>query len=382
MAQQPVIRIWEGSSSFTTGSTPFGYYDNDAAFINDADRVAKWVANRLGYPITDVELQPENFYAAFEEAVSQYGTLINTFNIRDNLLSLSGLPTGSTNLTGQYIQPTLRGALQIAKQYATEVGAGGNLSYYTGSFDMVAGQQVYEFKKGPVNLETGSFETDVFTIRRIFHERPPLPGTAYASLGNQQLLNQFGWGDYSYGYTLMPLETDLLRMQAIEIYESVRRSAYSFELTGNRLRIFPIPKYNDKLFFTYTLDDEILDPIQNSTGVGSISDYSNIPYANIIYSQINDPGKNWIRRYTLSLCKEMLGMIRSKYSALPIPDQEIQLNGESLMQQAQTEIEALLTEMRETLDSMSRQAQLERQSAESDALGNQMNRIPLMIYVK
>lgn len=382
MAQQPVIRIWEGSSSFTAGSTPFGYYDNDTAFINDADRVAKWVANRLGYPITDVELQPENFYAAFEEAVSQYGTLINTFNIRDNLLSLSGLPTGSTNLTGQYIQPTLRGALQIAKQYATEVGAGGNLSYYTGSFDMVAGQQVYEFKKGPVNLETGSFETDVFTIRRIFHERPPLPGTAYASLGNQQLLNQFGWGDYSYGYTLMPLETDLLRMQAIEIYESVRRSAYSFELTGNRLRIFPIPKYDDKLFFTYTLDDEILDPIQNSTGVGSISDYSNIPYANIIYSQINDPGKNWIRRYTLSLCKEMLGMIRSKYSALPIPDQEIQLNGESLMQQAQTEIEALLTEMRETLDSMSRQAQLERQSAESDALGNQMNRIPLMIYVK
>lgn len=382
MAQQPIIRIWQGSGSFTAGSTPFGYYDNDLAFAHDADRVAIWAANRLGYPITDVELQPENFYAAFEEAVSQYGTLVNTFNIRDNLLSLSGLPTGSTNLTGQYIQPTLRGALQIAKQYATEVGAGGNLTYYTGSFDMVAGQQIYEFKKGPVNLETGSFDTDVFTIRRIFHERDPLPGTAYASLGNQQLLNQFGWGDYSYGYTLMPLETDLLRMQAIEIYESVRRSAYSFELTGNRLRIFPIPKYNDRIFFTYTLDDEIIESIQNGSGPGSISDYSNIPYSNIIYSRINDPGKNWIRRYTLALCKEMLGMVRSKYSALPIPDQDIQLNGESLMQQAQTEIEALLTEMRETLDSMSRQAQLERQAAESDALGNQINRVPLMIYVK
>ena len=29
--------------------------------------------------------------------------------------------------------------------------------------------------------------------------------------------------------------------------------------------------------------------------------------------------KQWIRKYTLALCKELLGIIRSKYGSIPIP---------------------------------------------------------------
>jgi hypothetical protein len=49
------IPIWQGSSSFVTGSTPFGFFDNEAAFQTDADNVADWCAKRLGYPLVDVE---------------------------------------------------------------------------------------------------------------------------------------------------------------------------------------------------------------------------------------------------------------------------------------------------------------------------------------
>ena len=68
------ITIWNGSSQFTTGSTPFGYYDADSQFVVDADKVASFCATRLGYPLMDVELQDISFYACFEEAISTYAS--------------------------------------------------------------------------------------------------------------------------------------------------------------------------------------------------------------------------------------------------------------------------------------------------------------------
>ena len=73
------IAIWNGTSTFTTGSTPFGFYDTDSAFSSEADKVAKWCAQRLGYPLVNVELQSGSFYAAFEEAVTTYGNEVYIF---------------------------------------------------------------------------------------------------------------------------------------------------------------------------------------------------------------------------------------------------------------------------------------------------------------
>jgi hypothetical protein len=94
------IPIWQGSSSFFPGDTPFGLYDNDFEFQNDIDKVSDWCAKRLGYPLTDIELQDINLFACFEESVSEYGSQVNTYNIRDNMVNLFGAATGS-NLTQQ-----------------------------------------------------------------------------------------------------------------------------------------------------------------------------------------------------------------------------------------------------------------------------------------
>ena len=90
--------IYPGSSSFFPGQTPFGIYDDDYVFQEEAPRVALWCARRLGFPIQNVELIDENFYACFEESVSEYGAQVNQFNIRNNLDSLKG-KSKSTNLT-------------------------------------------------------------------------------------------------------------------------------------------------------------------------------------------------------------------------------------------------------------------------------------------
>lgn len=388
MAFEPVINIWPGSSSFTTGSTPYGYYDTDAQFQTDADRFASMAAIRLGYPITNIELIDENFYAALEDATSKYGTMVSLFNVRDNLINVSGLPTGSVDLTSQYVTPTLFGVFRLARQYANEAGVGGDLVYYTGSITLQPNIQVYSFKDtGSVSIERGDFNNDIFTIRKIFHESFDANHVDALNIySDYGMLAQFGWQGTTGESVVMPLNYDILRVQAIELSNQIRRSSYSFQLNGDRLRIFPIPQEELTLYFQYTLDSELLDANEGSgsagAGDGIISDISNIPYTNLTYSTINDLGKDWIKRYALAECKEMLGLVRAKYSTIPFGNAEVTLNGESLITNAQAEMELLMTELKEMLESTSRQAQLERKQAESDAMQSQLMKVPLKIYVR
>jgi hypothetical protein len=380
------VPIWPGSSSFFPGDTPFGFYDNDYEFTCDADKVAHWCARRLGYPIQDVELQAVNFYTCFEEAVTEYANQVNTFNTRDNLLNLQGA-TANTNLTGKYITPAFTGLFKLAENYGSEAGAGGNYTLYTGSLMVTPGQSVYDLTNtASVSLETGSIaDRHTIEIRRVFHDMAPAKARFFdpfvgTGLGTQNMLDAFGFGNFSpaVSFMMMPLYADLLRLQAIEMNDQIRKSQYGFELSNNRMRITPIPRSTFKIHFQYYLKSE-KDTVQTQDGV--VSDYSNIPYNNIVYCKINDMGKQWIRKYTLTLAMNMLGQVRGKYSSVPIPNSEITLNGADLIAQSNSDREALLAELRETLETLSRQAQLERKSAEAQELQDQMNKIPMSIYI-
>jgi len=392
------IPIWPGSSSFFPGSgqTPFGFYDNDIDFQTDADLLSDWCAKRLGYPIVDVELHDLNFYAAFEEAVSEYGTQVNMYNARDNMITAYGSST-ENNLTGQAIQPTFTALTDLGQSYGQAAGIGGNYTYYTGSITIKSGQQIYDLTDSNlVSFESGSPGTDAIEIRRIYHEAPPAIVRYFdpfigTGLGSQQLLAEFGYGNYSPGvsFMMMPIYYDVLRLQAIEFNDQIRKSAFSFELSGNRIRFFPIPNGSNftKVHFDYYLKSEIENSL-NSTNIGSgggstsgVSDLSNIPYDNVVYADLNDISKQWIRRYALACVKEMLGYVRGKYSSIPIPNADITLNATDLLSQGQAEKSGLIQELTQMLDSLSRQAQLERKAAESSALTSQFNAIPLKIYI-
>ncbi len=373
---------WQGSGSFFPLTfTPFGFYDQDQEFACDAEAFASWAGLRLGFPIVDVELQEVNFFAAFEEAVNEYGAQLNTFQARDQLINLAGQPTGSLNLTQKYIPQTLRGIFKLAKSYGTEVGVGGTQTYYTGSIQLTANKQVYDLVRDST-LESGSFASDQFTIRKIFHDAPPAFSRMLdPSLGiaTQGVLEEFSWGGMGSAgmYMLMPVYHDLLRAQAVEFNDQIRKSGFGFQLTGNRLRILPTPSESVKLWFHYTLDSDAAN-----FDDGLISDISNIPYENLTYKLINSMGKQWIRKYALAIVQEMLGYVRIKYAAIPIPDGEITLNGDDLVASGKERQEALITELKETLDSMSFQSQLERKSTVAENLNKQLSYVPLKIFIR
>jgi hypothetical protein len=378
------IPIWPGSSSFS--EAPFGFFDTDSVFQDHADKVASWCATRLGYPLNDIELQATHFYACFEEATLEYSNQVNQFAIRDNMLQLQGANGTNINLTGKPINPSLGRLISISKNYGTEAGSGGYLKYKTASVDVKTGQQIYDLTD--FIYEGTSDSSQTIEIKKIFHDNPPAITRYFdpfvgTGLGSQQLLENFGWGNYSPGvsFLMMPVYADLLRLQAIEFNDIVRKSAYSFAMSGNRVKIFPIPTYDYKMFVEYITVEDRNNILFNATGSGVIGDFSNAPYQLHSYKEINPAGKQWIFKYTLALAKEVLGNIRNKYSSVPIPGAEVTLNGADLVAQAQTEKDALITQIRENLDATSRSAQMTKLTEEADNMQSQLNKIPLPIYI-
>ena len=389
------IPIYPGSSSFSPGKTPFGFYDNDLEFQTDADKVAKFCAQRLGYPIENVELQDIQFYTAFEEAVTVYGNELYAFKVRDNMLSLEGASTAQ-DLNNKIITPNMSSVVRLSEQYGEEAGVGGNVTWYSGSIALTASVQDYD-------LDTWAVENGISSsieIKKVFFEMPPAISELYSPYsglgvgfgfdGQAAALASTGLG---YGpamnFLLMPLSYDMQTVQAIEMSNQFRLSNYTFQLINNKLRVFPVPTtddvdtidgYRTHLWFQYILDDErINNSIQD--GTNKITNESNMPYNNPTYSQLNSVGRSWVFEYTLALVKEILGYVRGKYSTVPIPGAEVTLNQSDLISAATSEKEALITRLREYFDQTSRQSLLERRAAESVARKSELGESPMTIYI-
>ena len=378
-------RIWTGSADFTSGSsTPFGIYDSDSEFQSEAPRVASWCAKRLGYPIIDIELEGDNFFAVFEEAVSEYSAQVNQFNIRNNLGSLQGQPTG-TNYTGKQVNGSeLNNVIEISQAYGTQAGVGGRTDIKSGSIDLVSGQQSYNLQSLWADVSESG---ERISVTRVFYEASPaiqrfFDPYSVSGQGTLNLIDEFGFGSFSPAaqFILMPLYEDMLRIQAIEFNDQFRKSAHTFNITNNNLQIFPLPTDNYKLWFEYYVDTEFK---QNSTIITSnvVSDYSNVDYDFATYSDINDVGKQWIRKYTLALAKEMLGAIREKYNTVPIPGSEVSLDGAALRAEAQTEKDNLITQLRENLEEVSRKTRMANESEIVDQQQKIIGKVPLAIYI-
>ena len=384
MAQLP---IWSGSSNFTSSQTPYGFYDSDTEFsgsgVHSVDRFADWAAKRLGYPIVDVELQSGSFYACYEEAITEYSAQVNQFNIKDNLLSLQGQSTGS-NLTHRPVTNSFGRFITLSEQYGTEAGVGGTVDFKTGSIDITSGSQEYDLNALYANVsESGN----AIEVRKVYYEGPAAVNKyfdPYAGVNsnNLNLLDSFGWGNYSPAiqFLLMPMYADLLRIQGIELNDQIRKSAYSFELVNNKLRIFPKPTEAYTLHFKYLVKDDRGNPLKGSS-VGRVSDISNAPYDNMEFRHINDVGKQWIKKYALALCKELLGTIRSKYGSVPIPNGDVTMDGDTLRNEAAAEKETLVTQLREILEQTSRKAMMEAERDEAEALQEKLQKVPYPIYI-
>ena len=387
MANPP---IWPGSSSFFPGETPFGFFDYDYQFQTDADKVAVYCATKLGYPVMDVELVDRQFYACFEEAVAIYAEELYQSKIKDNYLSLEGGATGS-NLNDIVVVPSLNSIITLAENYGTPIQVGGYVNQYKAPLYLTSSVQTYDLQDWAITNSLIS-ASDGVIINRIYYESQPAINQYYdpyigGSINYQGATENFGWASYSPGlnFVLFPIYWDIARIQEIEMSNYVRRSMYSFQITNNKLTIFPWPdKDGIVVWIDYAKRSEVSSITGNSpygTNPGLISNPSKVPYVNITYNNINQPGRQWIYEYTLALASELLGLIRGKYTQVPIPGAEVTLNGADLLTKGRDQLVALRERLRGDFEDMSRKAQLERKQSENQSISSTLNDVPMFIYI-
>ena len=378
-------RIWTGSTTFTSGSsTPFGIYDSDSSFQADAPKIASWCAKRLGYPIIDVELQGDNFFAVFEEAVSEYSAQVNQFNIRNNLGSLEGQPEGGNYTHKSVLGSELNNVITIGEGYGTLANVGGRTDIKKGYITVGTDSQEYDLQTLWSDVSESGERIDV---TKVYYEATPAINRFFdpysvSGQGTLNLIDEFGFGSFSPAaqFVMMPIYEDMLRIQQIEFNDQIRKSAHSFNIVNNKITILPKPTSTYNLWFEYQVKKEFRE---NSTVVlpNVVSDYSNIGYNFAEYSKINDVGKQWVRKYTLALAKEMLGAIREKYNTVPIPGSEVSLDGAALRAEAQTEKDSLIEQLRENLNEVSKKVRMENEASMVDQQQTIIQKVPLNIYI-
>jgi hypothetical protein len=334
--------------------------------------------NTWVYFFTTVNIQ-DYFYEADNKSLpfDQWDRTISTTYYQDVLKG--------RNLNGKLINNSLQTQIRLAEGYAQEAEIGGYVTEYSGTLHLTPYQQVYDLNAwaaDSASLEEG----DRIEIRQIFYQEPPaivryFDPYAGTGTGVQGLLETFGFGSYSPGvnFMLMPVYWDIQKIQAIEFNDQVRKSAFSFDLMNNQLRVFPIPTDNGPqvLIFKYMKVSEKYNPSTDERP-NVVSDVMNVPYRNPIYTNINQVGRTWIFRYTLAICKEIEGQLRATFTSLPAGT--LVINGSELLTDARTEKADLLTELKEYLDQTTRRSQLERKQQESDFIRQSMNQVPLLIY--
>ena len=385
-----------------SGSTPYGTYDGDVAFVSESLSVCKFVARRLGHPVMQLEFNSGSIYAMFEEAVSEYSLHINNYNIKnwmwnsygsENKISGSQYATHTASYamgTGSF-QPqhpnNMGTTFTLSEQYGQAAGVGGDVTLYTGSIALTSSKQVYDLQTD-ANVDS-SHSGSRLEIQRVFNYGPNAISRFYdpfaGSFDQRSMLDAFGMGNVApaVSFIMRPISYDIARANAIETNDKVRKSAYSFELQNNKLRIFPRPNTNDsgdKIYFQYYLRSDMGTTTQEFTN-NKVSDPSNVPYKFLTYQEINASGRQWIKKYTLALAKELLGIIRSKYASMPLPNGEVSLDGEALKAEGREEKSVLMEELKEFLEAVSLTEKTKAEAEEAEANQQVLNKSPLGLYI-
>ena len=394
--EDPTSQIVTGSSS-----TPYGTYDADETFQSESISICKFVARRLGHPVMQLEMNSGSIWAMFEEAVNEYSQQINHYNTKNWLWNTYGTTdrvsgsgysnnTSASMGTGSFEPqtPSMGTTYMLSEQYGQAALVGGNATLYSGSITLADGNSVYDLDT-EATFENEPGVNDKAEVQRVFNYPKAAISKFYdpyvGSYDQQNMIDNFGFWNVSPAVTfiLRPIHQDISRANAIETSDLIRKSAFSFELINNKLRIFPIPKAGDvgeKIYFHYFLRKD-MRATTNDSLTDKVSDPSNIPYKFITYGEINAAGRQWIKKYTLALSKELLGIIRSKYASMPLPNGEVSLDGEALKGEGREEKGELLTELKEFLESVSLKEQAIAEQEVADANQGVLNKAPLGIYI-
>jgi hypothetical protein len=385
--------------NIATNPLPYGMYITKAptesakhAFMSGAADQVSYVYSKLGGDILDVELSEHQVYAAYEESCLEYSYIVNIHQAKNTVGSLLGNPTGTfdqdgemmvgdalsgSNIETKYPRFSFEYAKKVGSALSTEGGFGGDIPIYSASFSTEVGKQDYDLQTIISSSATSSaspFYNKVgdkrVTIRRVFYKTPQAMWRFYGYYGGLNTVgNLSNYGQYADDSTFEVIPVWQNKSQAMAYEDAIytRLSHFSYEIKDNNLRIFPdtTSVSPTRMWVEFSVKSSAWDESDGvDRGVSGVNNMNTLPFENIEYLNINSIGKQWIRRFALSLCKEMLGNIRSKFATIPIPGNSVTLNGAALVSEGKSEQLALRDELKTVLDEMT-YSRLAEQSAQT-----------------
>ena len=408
-----------GSPGKVAAECPFAMYTGSVEFLSGAAEQVAYTFKKLGGDILDLEITTGSVYAAYEESVLEYSYIVNMHQAKNILPDVLGMTTGTFDRDGTLLAGTLSSSLsgthvalkypkftfsysqRVAEAFSTDATAGGSTRVYSASFASSASIQDYDLQEvlnsasvHNVDVATGNpvpyagfTSGSKIIIDKVYYKTPASMWRFFGYYGGLNTVgNLANYGQYADDSTfqLVPVWQNKAQAMAFEDSIYTRNSHYSFELNNNMLRIFPSPPGGNVspnyFWFRFRIVEDAWTASSGSL-VDGINNMNTVPFGNIPYKNINSIGKQWIRRFALSLCKETLGQVRSKFTTLPIPGESVTLNGPALISEGREEQTALRTELKEVLDELTYQALAEKDSAIADSVNNINKNIPAGVFV-
>ena len=370
----------------TTNATPFGVFDDDSEFKTEADQMVVFVKRKMGDDVLSVELTKKQIFANMEEAGLEYSSILNQYQAKSQLVNFLGFSTGSMSGSQEkYVRDNLEYLTRFAEPYAMEAGIGGSYNSASGSIQLQGGRQDYDMY---TELKDGN-DTPLFDsskgklkIAEVFHFNPQAAYRFFDTTSAINYLNnEFSFESFTPEtiFYVLPVFEDILRAGQLDLSNRVRRSNYSYEVNGTKIRIFPTPTIGSekKLWIRVRQYPDPTSPAYKDEMIHGVSNMSNIPFGNLTYSRINSIGKQWIRQYTLALSREQLGMVRSKFGNIPIPGGDVSLNGTDLVAQGREDQTNLKTQLKEMLETMTYDKLIEIQSTRAEQMNKQLRYVPM-----
>lgn len=378
----------------TTTPTPFGFFDVEAQFQTEADNIVTFVKRRLGDDVLSVELTKKQIWANFEEATLEFSSILNQYQAKSQLVNFLGMPTtGSSGVMsgseGKYPRENLDFLTRVAEPYSHEAALGGSYNMLSGSIALVKGKQDYDIytdlKDADSNLLFSSSLNSPRTkmkIREVFHFSPQAAYRFFDTTSAVNYLNnEFSFESFTPEtiFYVLPVFEDILRAGQLDISNRVRRSNYSYQVIGTKIRIFPTPTAEDpkNIFVRVSFKSDPLSPAYGDETTSGVSNLSDIPFGNLEYTNINSIGRNWIRQYALALSTEVLGLIRSKFGTIPIPGSDLTLNGTELITRGREDKSELKSSLKDMLETMTYDKLMEVAATRAEYVNKQLKYVPI-----
>jgi len=383
-----VILPVTGNTANVVGSAlPFNIYTNTDywtqtqidMFKSGAAEQVTYVYKKLGGDVLDIELVEGNVYAAYEEATLEYSYLINLHQSKNLLPFVLGQTTGTFNNDGQltgsndaltnanlaFPKMSFTYAKNIALGVSTEALMNGTEPIYSASINMVPSQQDYDLQSiisASSDANGWNVGNKRVAIRKVYYKTPGASWNFYGYFGGLNVVGNLStYGQYADDSTfeIIPAWQNKLQAMAYEDAIKTRVSDWSFQIRNNQLRLFPVPNASspEKFWVEFTVPSDAWSESSGAgagsqSGINGVNNMNTIPLQNLPYDKINSIGKQWIRRFALSLCKEILGHIRSKFSTIPIPGESVTLDGDKLISEGKEEQKELREELKTLLADM------------------------------